>query len=180
MKIEIISNMDRYIREILEPKQEAFGALPPCPFARAERVTKKIRYELSEILPGKPTIEVISLIREFKADPEHSTLLVIDPIRHLDRDQAITYGTDISEQLNDIGMIAICLHPDDPFEIAGFRTRSPIPYVTIVAQACDFLRKAKKTLESTEYYRNWTAADLASNSHQIGRFLEGAVVEANK
>jgi len=171
-KAEIIAALERYMMEVLEPKQQEFGNLPVCPFVRAERVTKKIRYEICEMLPGLPRGDVEFLVRQFAGDDYHSTMLIVDPVKHLTKDEAFRYGIILCEMVCDTEMVAIALHPDDEFEVAGFRPRCRIPYTTILVQAASLISDAKSKLAETSYYANWSQADLDFNYKQFGRFLK--------
>lgn len=171
-KAEIVSKMTHYMKSVLEPKQRSFGGMPPCPFVRAERVMGKIKYELCAMSPRRSTDLIERFIRAFKNDRKHSTLLIIDPVPHLTKAQGLALGVKLCEKVRDIGMVAICLHPDDQFEIAGFKPRNRIPYVTMLVQAADLMVDAKRTLEKSRYYDNWSSEDFAFNFEQFGRFLK--------
>jgi hypothetical protein len=170
-KAQIVLRMEEYIKSTLEQRREAFGGLSACPFVRTERTKNRIRYEICPMVPGEPSEEILVLIRNFANDRDHSTLLIIDPWSPLTQQGGVAYGMRICERLRDIEMIAICVYPGDPLEIAGFRPRRKIPYVTMLVQTAELVRNAKRSLHNTNYYSKWSQEDIEYNWYQFARFL---------
>ena len=168
---QAIQEMENYCRSVLERPVAAFGNKPPCPFSRRERDEGKVRFEFFALLPTGPSDDVVELVREFAAAGRHTTLLVIDPEKSLTVSQAVAYGRELSRRCKEQKIVAISVHPDDDFAIDGFRPRRGIPYVTMLCQAAQYLKDAKKQIEGTDYYSKWTQAALDYNFQQIGEFL---------
>jgi hypothetical protein len=166
-----IQKMEDYFRSVLERPAAAFGNKPPCPFARRERDEGKVRYEFFALLPTGPSDDVAELLKEFATSGRHTTLLVVDPEKSLTVSEGVEYGRALSRRCKEQRIVAICVHPDDDFAIDGFRPRRGIPYVTMLCQAAQYLKDAKKQLEGTDYYGKWTQAALDYNFQQIGEFL---------
>jgi hypothetical protein len=168
--VQITQQMLRYFTEVLEIPRVEFGGLPACPFVRREREQDKIRYDICEIADLPPSIENVERVRQFTDEPYHTTLLLIDPYTRLSVSQCVQYGVELSKAATDRRMVAIGVHPDDPFEIGGMRPRC-IPYLTMLCQSVDLLQDAKQRLNGSAYYKRWTRAAREYNLHQIGVFL---------
>lgn len=170
-KREAIARIESYCKTVLEKPAPAFGNKPACPFSRREREENLVRYEFFAILPEGPSDDVVELLKDFAVSKQHSTLLVIDTEKNVLVHEAVNYGRELSRRLREQGIIAISVHPDDDYDIDGFRPRQGMPYVTMLCQSAAYLRAAKQQLEGTDYYCKWTQAALAYNYQQIGEFL---------
>jgi hypothetical protein len=168
--VQITRQMLRYFTEVLEIPRVEFGGLPACPFVRREREQDKIRYDICEITGSLPSTENIERVRQFADEAHHTTLLLIDPFTRLSVSESVQYGVELSKAAADRRMVAIGVHPDDPFEIGGMRPRC-IPYLTMLCQSVDLLQDAKQRLDGSAYYQRWTRAAWEYNAHQIGVFL---------
>lgn len=166
----IIQEMENYTKQILENSRSEFGRKSACPFVKREREEQKIEYRLCDITADGPSDDVLRVIRQFGTEQKYSTLLVIDPVKRVSADQLIEIGIAVSEMTRGDRLIAIGVHPDDPFEIGGYRTRL-IPYVTLLVQATEYLQWAKDKIKASSYYANWSPLALKGNWEQIGKFL---------
>ena len=148
----------QYILQFLGKSHPVFGGLSPCPFARKELVDKKIQYFNSDISPQGPSDNLIEAIRTFDADEDLSTFLAFDIQEQIDVEQAGKFAQVITDVLADIEILAIPLHPKDPFAISGIKTREG-PFVMMLIQRRSFLDEAKQKLLRTSYYKNWDDKD---------------------
>lgn len=170
-KQEAIRRIEDYCKTVLERSVPAFGNKPACPFSRREREENLVRYEFFAIVPGGPSNDVVELLKDFAASKQHSTLLVIDTEKCVTVPESVEYGRELSRRSREQSIIAISVHPDDDYDIDGFRPRQGIPFVTMLCQSAAYLRAAKQQLEGTDYYCKWTQAALDYNYRQIGEFL---------
>jgi hypothetical protein len=170
-KTRMIDAIARYCQQVLEPPNRVFSNKPACPFSRREREADKIQYEFVAIVPEGPSSEVVQTVREFAAAGAYTTLLLVDPEQCVGVEEAVNYGVELSRQCRQQQIVAISVHPDDDYAIAGFQPRSGVPYVMMLCQAAAYLREAKKQLEGTGYYANWSQLALEYNFKQIGQFL---------
>jgi hypothetical protein len=168
---EMIFQMEEYYKSLLEPVREEFGGLPACPFVRHERLTDQILYVRGEIKSPDPTSELISAVKSFRnRNSEHKTLLIIDTEQRISVPDLVTLGVKLCELCRNERMIAIGVHPADPFEVAGFKSRAA-PFVTLLCQEAEYIFWAKNELTRSNYYSRWTVAALDYNQTQIGQFL---------
>ena len=170
-KREAISRIEEYCRTVLEKPTAAFGNKPACPFSRREREDDRVQYEFFAILPYGPSDDVVDLLQAFAVSEQHSTLLVIDPEKCVTVAEGVEYGRELSRRCREQRIVAISVHPDDDYAIAGFRPRQGMPYVAMLCQSAQYLQAAKQQLATTDYYQKWSAAALLYNHQQIGEFL---------
>jgi hypothetical protein len=171
-RAKIVDEFTRYCQQVLEKPNHAFGDKPACPFSRREREADKIQYEFVAIEPLGPAADVVQAVRQFVAAGRYTTLLLIDTERHVTVEEAVAYGIELSRQCRSEQIVAISVHPDDDYEVAGFKPRRGVPYVTMLCQAASYLRDAKQQLAGTGYYSQWPQAALDYNFEQIGQFLD--------
>lgn len=171
VKRAAISRIEYYCRTVLEKPTAAFGNKPACPFSRREREDDRVRYEFFAILPEGPTDDVVELLKEFAASERHSTLLVVDTEKCVTVAEGVEYGRELSRRCCDERIVAISVHPDDDYAIAGFRPRQGMPYVAMLCQSAEHLQAAKHQLAATDYYDKWSPAAIDYNKKQIGEFL---------
>jgi hypothetical protein len=144
--------------DFLEKPHPAFGSLPPCPFARKERLAQRLDAAQYSLVSNMSLTNIIERIRQFDQHPTFSTLLIYDPestISHLEIEA-------ISDQLictlQDIEMLVIPLHPNATFSPASVHTRRA-PYPTLVIQRHKLLSDAQITLLKTPYYNQISEYD---------------------
>lgn len=140
-----------YLVDFLEKPHPAFGSLPPCPFARKERLAQRVTAKKWMLSLDYQQDSLLEFIRNFDANPQYSTLLLYDEeytISHLDIE---TISAQLMCALSDIEMLIIPLHPDAPFAPAQVHTRKA-PYPTLVIQRHVLLSDAQVTLLKTSYY----------------------------
>jgi hypothetical protein len=167
----MILQFEDYYKRCLEPVRKEFGGLPACPFVKHERLKDQILYACSEIRSPHPTDELVSVVRSFRnRTSKHMTLMVVDTEKTISVLDLVTLGLELCGKCRDERMIAIGVHPDDPFEVAGFRTRGA-PFVSLLCQEVEYISWAKHELKRLDYYSRWTAAALDYNRTQIGQFL---------
>ena len=147
-----------YIIQFLGTPHPVFGGLSPCPFARKELMDNKIQYFLAHISPQGPLERLLDAIRKFDADPKLSTFLAYDIEHRIDVQQTAKFAQDITNALANIEILAIPLHPEDPFSVGGIQTRKG-PFVMMLIQRRSFLDEAKTKLLRTSYYKNWDDRD---------------------
>ncbi len=152
--MEQIEQIEQYIIEHLETKNPIFSNMPVCPFARKERLENKIVYRAVHIGPAGPSDDLIAAIRVFDAEPNKSTMIIYDPNQRCSLSSAYEFALQIGSSLADINILAIPLHPEDPFSVRGFRTRQT-PFMMMLIQRKSLVHNAKRKLLGTAYYSKW-------------------------
>jgi hypothetical protein len=79
---DVIAAMERWSEEFIEQPHHMVGDLPVCPFAKAARLEKAIRFEVMPFDPAdplEPDGTIPTLVRELPQHPELETLFVIHP-----------------------------------------------------------------------------------------------------
>ena len=164
---DVIAAMERWSEEFIEQPQHVFGDLPVCPFAKAARLKKTIRFEVMPFDPAdplEPDGAILTLVREFPQHPELETLFVIHP--EPERIGARTLeafverlNARLAEALSTRALQAFEAHPQSEFCIGGVYTRrSPFPSFQILSRA--LLKAASDSLLGSRYYDHFTPAML--------------------
>ena len=159
----------KYIINILEPKNTVFGNLPICPFVKKERLKDKILFE-NVVFGNEPTIKIIKIIKNTFSKTDENTLLAYDTVSQLGALEFIDYGKRLCEIFLKEKIISISLHPSDTFNIHGQLTRT-VPFHTMLIQTASQIIAAKKILQGSNYYENWTKEDLEDNYKQFAQYL---------
>jgi hypothetical protein len=160
---EIIADILQWSKDFIEKPHWIFGDLPVCPFARAARLKRSIRFEVFPFDlddPFDPQGVIMSLAVALARDPMLETLFVIHPdqsrieARPLDafvaRLNDRMAGDDITSDLQ-----AFEAHPDSDFCVGGVYTRrAPYPSFQILSRA--LLKSASESLEGAAYYEKFT------------------------
>ena len=150
--------IEEYIVQFLEERHPQFSDMPPCPFARKERLENRIIYTEGHIGTEGPTEKLIEDIRTFDSDPHKSTMIIYDTSQQCSLQEAYEFAQYLTELLMDLQILAIPLHPEDPFAVGGVRTRQT-PFMMMTIQRKSLIFDAKKKLLSTTYYSLWDDAE---------------------
>src|SRR5262245_66358577 len=79
---DVVAAIERWSAEFTEPPHHIVGDLPVCPFARAARLKKSIRFEVLPFDADDPLERdgaILTLVRELPQRRELETLFVIHP-----------------------------------------------------------------------------------------------------
>ena len=162
-----------YITDFLEKANPAFSNMPICPFAKRERLDKRIFFQAGVIDDTPPTPQLLEHIRHFHDQPDLGTFLYYDPNHTCSLERAYTFAQELIDALKDIGLLAVPIHPEDPFAVAGVRTRGASPFVMMAIQSHQILYEAKEKLKKTAYYAHWEDAQ-ERNIMQVIEYVEAA------
>jgi len=164
---DIVAAMERWSEEFVEQPHHVVGDLPVCPFAKAARLKKCIRFEVLQFDPDDPLERdgaILTLAREFLQRPELETLFVIHPepagigARALERFVA-RLNTRMAAQPSTRTLQAFEAHPRSEFCVGGVYTRrSPYPSFQLLSRA--LLKAASDSLLGSRYYDHFTPAML--------------------
>jgi len=160
----VIEAVSKWSEDFIEQPHEIFGGLPVCPFARAARLKKAIRFEVRPFPLDDPLDEggeLLSLVGEFAREAENGgleTLFVIHP----DPAQSLQDLELFVQRLNARlasgclrGFQAFEAHPQSNFRVGDVYTRrSPYPSFQVLSRAR--LKSASDSLQSSDYYRRFT------------------------
>ena len=147
-----------YIKNFLELPHPAFAGLPPCPFARKERLDNAIFFFEETFGAEGPSEHLLQSIRDFDEKPDLTTFLAYDIHVGLNPTESVRFAQQITDKLSDIEMLAISIHPQDDFNVDGVETRCG-PFVMMLVQRRSVLDAAKTKLSKTAYYDNWQTSD---------------------
>lgn len=130
------------MENFVEKPHPAFGGLPVCPFAKQARTSGRIRFVVM------PLTEAVLPVAKTHTGEE--LLIIINPTKDgITAAGVYELAAWLEARLD--GLMCFTGHPDDPFEVAGTRTRmEPYPNVQIVSKA-EIARKRAK-LRNTRYY----------------------------
>jgi hypothetical protein len=166
---DVMAEMVRWSEQFIEQPHPTFGGLPVCPFARAARLKRSIRFEVlcfAATDPFEPDGPVMTLIEEFLGDERLETLFVIHPDRAAIGARALEAWV---ERLNDrlagsagTGDLQVFeAHPESEFCIGGVQTRrSPYPSFQVLRRS--LLKDASDSLLGSSYYDHFTPEMLAA------------------
>ena len=164
---DVIAAMERWSEEFIEQPHPVVGDLPVCPFAKAARLKKTVRFEVMPFDaadPLEPDGAILSLVREFSQHPELETLFVIHPeparIGARPLEELVTrLNARLAAEPSACMLQAFEAHPHSEFSIGGVYTRrSPFPSFQILSRA--LLKNASDSLLGSHYYDQFTPAML--------------------
>ena len=147
--MDIPAALHGYLVNFLEVSHQAFGHMPPCPFAQKERISKRIQAQVIELDLRAPCDHLHEIINSFAVHPTFRTLLVYDQDSTLSPLELEMVGQRI--MVDHQSMLVIALHPEESFAPAGVYTRRA-PFPALVIQERDQLSDAQITLLRTAYY----------------------------
>ena len=139
--------------EFVEVKNRNFGNLPVCPFARKERLKKKILFVKTDII----NLSTIESVVKFNNFDRFSTIIAYDEKPKNSVEEAKLFEDQFNEANDDLWLVYI--HPQDPFSVRGTRTRNaPCPLVIITTR--EAVEKGEQSLWSTRYFDKWSKHNL--------------------
>lgn len=158
----VIAEMMGYFQEFVEVPHPVFGNLPVCPFARKARLDNAIMFRVYPFADRDVTSDAgfMEIVTTFAGDDAHEILIVAHPDAEKLSVADMTLFVDaLNPKLAPHDLVGFGGHPQDPFNIQGVYTRrSPYPHLSI--QSTPYLKQITQSLRNTDYYRNWTHADL--------------------
>jgi hypothetical protein len=140
-----------YLMGFLEKVHPQFGNLPPCPFAKKERLEGRIlclEYSFESVIPEK---KLLDDIRSFDKGHTYSTCIAYDKTSQMSLEEAYEMANNLVDTLQDIDILVIPLHPKDPYSPSGIRTRAT-PYLLFAIQRRSLLSEGQQKLLRTKYY----------------------------
>ena len=160
MEREIINNTIKYLSEILEKPSSDFGGFAPCPFARSERLSKKlfigmydycadefIEHFDSTMIQGGYSSALYAL---FSGDrPEVVDAKDTKKFQHFLNKLLIKSGFDRYK--------VVCFNPLQEYYAGNSNVRAKAPYFLINVADRDVLLKAHNSLKKTKYYDNYSS-----------------------
>jgi len=151
--------IEQYMTDFLEQPHEAFSGLPPCPFARKERLRKNIQYHQAALETSSPSPSTIDRIADFAKENPYLTLIIFDEQVRCSIQELYHQAQQIIDREWAAEMLAVPVHPQDCFSLNGVETRSPSPTTMLVVQSKAEINKAKAKLSKTAYYRKGKTED---------------------
>ena len=164
---DITAEVLRWSEHFIEQPDPVFGGLPVCPFAKAARLKRSIRFEVLRFAandPFEPAGLVMTVIEAFLADEQLETLFVIHPEANGISARALeAWVARLNSRLTASAVTrdlqAFEAHPDSEFCIGGVYTRrSPYPSFQVLRRS--LLKDASDSLLGSSYYDHFTPAML--------------------
>jgi hypothetical protein len=139
--------------EFVEVKNRNFGNLPVCPFARKERLKRKILFVKTDIT----NLSTVESVAKFNNFDRFSTIIAYDEKPKNSVKEAKLFEDEFNEANDNLWLVYI--HPQDPFNVRGTRTRNaPCPLVIITTRGA--VEKGEQSLWSTPYFDKWSKHNL--------------------
>ena len=156
----------------LEAPHSVFGGLPVCPFARAARLKRAIRFEVRAFSTNDPLesdgtlLDLIGDFAEEEAAGRCETLFVIHPGRDASSAALLEhFVARLDRRLRAVprlaGLRVFEAHPESEFQVGGVYTRRG-PYPSFQALSHARLKVTSDTLRGAGYYDRFTPAMLSA------------------
>ena len=155
--------MDKDLREVvtdflintIESDREEFGNLPVCPFARSERINKKLMLGVFDVAVH----QISDLAKEMEDSGYESALFVVKENNinvEIEGDKGtVKFANFLKKQLKENNKgeyTVICFNPRDSVEAGKYNVRSEFPFLMINIAKTEMLHKSQKHLQKTSYY----------------------------
>ena len=148
MKQEI----EQYMIQFLEVPHEAFSGLPPCPFARKERLENRVIYKEGLLKATQIDAELMEMIVSLAAEEDPRTILYFEPQLQSSVQDVYQFAQMIVDSCVELSILAIPIHPHDDYSMNGVETRSLSPTAFVLIQVKEQVSRAKEKLLRTPYY----------------------------
>jgi hypothetical protein len=155
---EIVKIMTEWQMRVVEKPNPAFSGMPVCPFAKKARVDKKIRWEVVRFEVNEPLDRITALLSSF--DPKvHDTMIIVNPEKSFGEDEFCEWlETKLRPLAQDMGLDMFGGHPDETWEIAGFKVGWPYP--SLIAGTLEHFGSTSVKLMKSRYYDKFSQANL--------------------
>jgi hypothetical protein len=152
----IVRELSQYIMAFVEQPHAKLGNMPVCPFARRARLENRIRFEVHEL-----TYEaILALVPSFLAKSQLDLMICIHPRRDgISCAEVRRLVEMLNRSLPAVNLMAIGLHPADPFNIDGLYTRRE-PYPNIQLLRLDVGARAHHSISNSGYYALWSESNF--------------------
>jgi len=153
---EIVRELTHYMIDFVEQPRPELGNLPICPFARKARLEKRIRFEVIELARDR----ILDLAQSLTENSDLQVMIFVHPSKDgLSYTQIRQLVMALNEELSAMNLIALGLHPEDPFNIDGLYTRRE-PYPNIQLIRLEEGERAHEIIKNSGYYDRWTESNL--------------------
>ena len=156
--------IEEYMTRFLEVPNEAFSGLPPCPFARKERLENRVIYKEGSLQTTQIDTELMRMIESLAAEEDPRTLLYFETQMQSSVQDVYQFAQMIVDSCVELSILAIPIHPHDDYSMNGVQTRSLAPTPFVLIQVKEQVSKAKEKLLKTAYY--------SKNGDQDERFVQ--------
>lgn len=150
----MIKEIEQYMIDFLEVPHQDFSGLPPCPFARRERLDKRILYREGRIGEAEPEADLINEIEKIASEDNPRTIIYFDVNIDSSVSQVYQFAQHIIDSCVSMDILAIPIHPYDNYTMNGVKTRTKAPTVFVLIQVQNQVTQAKEKLLRTSYYAN--------------------------
>lgn len=153
-KTQVISDIVKYLVEVIEVPREEFSGFAVCPFAKSERTSGKLMIDVFDPADCDFVQKVTSMVET----GHHSGLFALfqgDTPVEISEGDTKNFQVFLNKTLRVAGMKeykTICFNPNDLVDADGFNPRDKCPYFLINVARRDVLNNAHKSLTKTKYF----------------------------
>ena len=144
--------IEQYMIRFLEVPHASFSGLPPCPFARKERLENRIIYKEGTLKATHIDDEMRDMIESLAAEENPQTIVYFEPQLQSSVQEVYQFAQMIIDTCVELSILAIPIHPHDDYSMNGVETRSTSPTAFVLIQVKEQVSKAKDRLLRTAYY----------------------------
>lgn len=155
---DVIQELVEWQIRVVEKSNPAFSGMPVCPFAKKARVDNKIRWEVVRFQVNEPLDRIAGLLASF--DPKaHDTMIIVNPDKTFGDEEFCEWlETVLRPFAQDMGLDMFGGHPDEEWEIAGFKVGWPFP--CLIAGTLEHFGATSVKLMKSRYYDKFSQANL--------------------
>ena len=157
MREEAKKKILSYIVDFLEVPHEEFGGMPPCPFAKAERLKNKLLIDVYEPSSGPFTDKVKEMIDSGYESGVFALFESGEPVE-LKEEETRGFQSFLNKTLKKSGLReykCICINPKDQLEVKGILVRGLSPYFLINVGLRKVFGKTHKSIKGSKYFTNF-------------------------
>lgn len=143
----------------VEVSRREYGDFAVCPYAKPERVGKKLKIGVFDISDST----IVQLIDGMLTEGYESALYAVFeggvPVELNGGKDTIKFANFMKQQLKDSGhenYTVICFNPNDKVCAGNYNIRSESPYFLLNVAKKKILHEARKKLQKTKYYDNFS------------------------
>lgn len=143
-----MEEIKEFLINFVEKESDVFSGFPVCPFAKKERIEKKIKFVETKF-ENIDVKHVLDEVQDFLLK-DYSTLLLISD-KDVSIEQTRHFFRCITTLMENNGANVFLFHKDDNRSYGGIYTRrSPVPFIMVGYK--NQIAKKKAKLLKTKYY----------------------------
>jgi hypothetical protein len=166
---QIVDDLQKWTKEVVEKPHPAFGGLPMCPFAKKKRMEGKIKNAIMAYRIGDEN-KVYEECLTFSSEKEFDLLQVICPSPTMGAAEHKRFVEKVGERL--AGLEVFDTHPDEKMTYGGLDYSVPFQMIQVLRSGLS--REATEKLLRTRYYDNYTEewADMIGMGEEYRKIIK--------